>query len=146
MNNIDEIFINLDNKIECHNKGQLCEFSELVISAPNSKVINQHIKIESSFIKAISNIQNDNSQQKNEDSKDSEIEAKAIVPMLMINGEDVTVLLDEFKKIMLCKDMAYLYKNSEKVELTNFIYDKLTINDIKLAFGEYIKNFILNSL
>jgi len=142
----DEIFINLENPIECHYKGFVKEFNELVISSPNSKVQYSHMKLESAFIRAISNNDSNVNDSKEETSSDDEIEAKQIIIMLMINNEDVSSLLDEFRKIVLFKGMSKLVKDGEELELTSYIYENIKLDDLKRAFGEYIKNFILASI
>lgn len=142
----DEIFINLDSPIECHYKGSVKEFDEMVISSPNSKVQHSHIKLESAFIRAISSNATNSKDSTDTSNEESDINAKQIVIMLMVNKEDVSCLLDEFRKIVLCKGMSKLIKDGDEVEMTSHIYESIKLDDLKKAFGEYIKHFILASI
>ena len=143
----DEIFINLDTPIKCHHKGQLEEFNELVISAPNTKVIRYHLEIKDAFLRAIDKVVSNSPQDTSaNDNSSADMKPKQVGIFLSMQGEKMADLLDEFKKIILTKNMSYLYKDGQKENLTGIIYDSFKLDDIEVAFGEYISNFILPSM
>ena len=143
----DEIFINLEKPVTCHHKGQIEEFNELVISAPNSKVLHSHLEIKDSFLRAINKsdpIQDDTSTK--DENSDNEMPAKQISTFLSMQGEKMANNLENFKKILIVKGMCYLQKDEKKECMVNSIFELLKIEDIETCFGEYVNNFILASM
>lgn len=143
----DEIFINLETPVTCHHKGQVEEFSELVISAPNSKVLRSHLEIKDSFLRAINKSQSSQEDTSSKDeSSNSEMKPKQISTFLSMQGEKMADQLDEFKKILITKGMCFLQKDEKKEPMVNSIFELLRIDDIDTCFGEYVNNFILASM
>lgn len=142
----DEIMISLSKSIESHYKGGIEYCNELVISAPTSKVQKLHLKLESAFVKAISNQTANDNTESNDTSESKEIKAAQIVMLLMMSDIEIDWVFDTFKALILSKGMAFLAKNENKVDITAPLYDSLALNDVKKALGEYIKVFIWTSI
>tara|TARA_R110000868_G_scaffold389629_6_gene658961 strand:- start:288 stop:737 length:450 start_codon:yes stop_codon:yes gene_type:complete len=145
----DEIFINLETPIKCHHKGQLEEFGELVISAPNATVLRSHLEIKDCFLRAINKSQiteDKTSSKENNSSSDSEMSSKHISTFLSMQGEKMADMFDELKKILITKNMCYLYKDEKKEQMVSSIFESLKLNDLDNCFGEYVNNFILASM
>jgi len=144
----DQIIVELDKEVPCHYNGGVEGFNELVISAPNSKVQHHYMKLKGVFLAGLKESSKDSTDEASQDNndEDAELEAKQFVMIMLLAGEKITAALDAFKLLVLARGASFMANSSGEVEMTSDIYDKLSMNDVETAMGQYLKAFIYPSI
>ena len=129
--------------------GEKEQVKRVTVKAPSRANKMECMALEQIFIKAGLNAQK-NVQVKEQDKVDVKSEKKDmtatdIIMMLYIGDADIEKCFTIFKKIACNVKAECVLINGTEI-MTEYLYDQLSIEDLKALFGGYLANFLVSSL
>jgi len=147
---MEELVVKLDSPIEAACKGEMVKFKDLVIKCPKTSDYKYYYPIRDIAMKVIMDFQTnkkpeviDDTKKDDSGSSDEIGDAALFINALMIDAKvDYAALVSKFKNLLLNTDCALF---SNKVKITELLFNSLKLSDVEKALGAYIYFFTLPS-
>lgn len=143
-----EFEYHLEDPFTHHANGALTEVKFFTVSAPSNKQIKDVIKINQFVVKSLLGMTKkiDASASKEESGPKTELTSEQQIFQTLFSlyssDEDMTDLLDSFKRILLNGSC----KVEQSGEFTEYHYDNMSANDFTSLMARYIHTFLLSRI
>ena len=139
---------NLTKPLTAHNKGEIEEFTELLIKAPSNRVQLHIVKMRQGWTRAtmdLISLQKDIESFKKSDSAEPVVETEPsgedCMNVLFGSSIDMEEYCNNFKALLFKKDICLIQPSGTPLQPHQ--YDDMTPDDTMRLLGEYLKHFLV---
>jgi hypothetical protein len=144
-----EITFALSNPIEYSKGGEFYTCHELTLLAPSYNNRKQCQKLKQLFFKIVKDNAEKNKDESDsrkkrdrDDNEDNVLEGSDITTIFFMSDVDIDEVMDIFEKLLI----SGVCKLDDSITLNNSLMGKMSLGDIEKIFGEYMSNFLVQSL
>lgn len=117
---------------------------KLILKAPSNKNRFQVAALQQVFMEAVALIkkQNPDSDSTENQEESSKFDGEQILAMLMLSGINLGQMYESFVELLRAQDICMI---DGKMQMNNYLLEKMSILDMQNLMGEYFANFLLPS-